>query len=137
MCGMPTQPICMNLLRITLSPEHAISSSPDVPRRLCFLRALLPFLIEFSHRPTIRTVVLPSRIPQYCLKVRSVTCAEDYGSIIIGAIVQCCRNVKVLEGILPNVASLKRPLRILPSHVSTESQANKYVLLSLHRISIV
>jgi hypothetical protein len=62
--------------------------------------------------PTVRTVIMPScahEILRCCPEVEDVTCNEDDGSKLIGALVAAkCNNLVTLRGISLTTAQAKR-----------------------------
>ncbi|KIM73044.1 hypothetical protein PILCRDRAFT_829424 [Piloderma croceum F 1598] len=69
--------------------------------------------------PSVRTIIVPScahEILRRCPGVEDLTCNEDDGSKLIGALAWAkCGNLKTLRGISPNKAQAKRLGRIAPN----------------------
>jgi len=71
--------------------------------------------------PSVRTVIMPScahEILRCCPGVEDLTCNEDDGSKLIGALTAAkYTNLKMLRGISPNKALAKRPYRMTAEQV--------------------
>jgi len=69
--------------------------------------------------PTVRTVIMPScahEILRCCPAVEDLTCNENDGSKLVGALVAAkCNNLRTLRGISPSTAQAKRLVKTAPN----------------------
>ncbi|KAF8679434.1 hypothetical protein RHS04_04813 [Rhizoctonia solani] len=101
----------------------------EIPHAHSAMTGALKQAFEGKTFPTIQRIILPTcahEILRCCPEIREVTCNEDDGGRLIGALVQNgCKKLEVLRGVSPGPVLMKRfsaagpPLRCI-------SIANKY-----------
>lgn len=74
---------------------------------------MTPIKVAFENKrlPQIRTIILPDcahHLLRSCPEVRDVSCNEDGGSRLLGAIQKACRNVEVVHGFYEDMSNLSK-----------------------------